>query len=240
MIKSEESTDPYDMLMNYNGLKVRQRPRGWCKEICCNWETENVYDIYDKDNKSHKVGIAREQSSCCCRCCCSNYRSFQMNVFSKEESSKDQNILRIERPYHCHCPCLPCSCCRQLVRVYHPISNDLLGTVEEECWCCVPSIQVLDSTKHEQLHIDGPSCCRQLCCCACGRYAFKIRNPDSDETMGKITKTFSGVAKEAFTDADNFKVDFNQSFDAPQRGLLFAATVLIDFLFFEDNNSATA
>lgn len=54
--------------------------------------------------------------------------------------------------------------------------------------------------------------------------------------VGQISKKWSGLLKEAFTDADTFGVQFGPSMPPNHRALVLAATFLIDFLYFEDNN----
>ena len=52
----------------------------------------------------------------------------------------------------------------------------------------------------------------------------------------EVTKRWGGLLKEAFTDADTFKVDFgNGPLTPQQRAILFAAAISIDFDFFEKN-----
>ena len=54
------------------------------------------------------------------------------------------------------------------------------------------------------------------------------------QEIGKISKKWSGLLKEAFTDADTFGVEFSPAMAPPLRSLVLAATFLIDFLYFED------
>ena len=50
---------------------------------------------------------------------------------------------------------------------------------------------------------------------------------------GSIVKKWSGLLKEAFTDADNFGVEVGQLEDPRLKALAFAATVLVDVVHFE-------
>ncbi|KAH7966873.1 hypothetical protein HPB49_020217 [Dermacentor silvarum] len=52
----------------------------------------------------------------------------------------------------------------------------------------------------------------------------------------KITKQWSGLARELFTDADTFGVTFPLDLDVHVKGALIAATMLIDYLFFEETH----
>ena len=54
--------------------------------------------------------------------------------------------------------------------------------------------------------------------------------------MGKVTKCFGGVIKEAMSDNDTFRIDFPKESTRKQRALLLGATLLLDINFFESNN----
>ena len=47
------------------------------------------------------------------------------------------------------------------------------------------------------------------------------------QVVGKVTKQWSGVAREAFTDADNFGVNFPMDLDVRIKTVLLAAVFLI-------------
>ena len=51
--------------------------------------------------------------------------------------------------------------------------------------------------------------------------------------VGQITKQWSGLLREAFTDADTFGVQYGPGMNPQLRALALAATFLIDFLYFE-------
>ena len=82
-----------------------------------------------------------------------------------------------------------------------------------------------------------------------GRVFARIRSPlfrfwtfpvidASGRERAMITKKWSGLAKEFFTDADNFGVDFGEGqWMLEQRGVILAASIAIDFDFFENNQS---
>ena len=52
-----------------------------------------------------------------------------------------------------------------------------------------------------------------------------------------IQKKWSGLLKEAFTDADNFWIDYAAIEDPQLRAVLFAAMVLIDIVHFENRGN---
>ncbi|MCA9720712.1 MAG: hypothetical protein KC468_38980 [Myxococcales bacterium] len=65
-------------------------------------------------------------------------------------------------------------------------------------------------------------------------WTFRIMR--GGQELGKITKQWSGLLKEAFTDADNFGLELGPAMEPQLRTLALAATFLIDFLYFEDSN----
>lgn len=58
--------------------------------------------------------------------------------------------------------------------------------------------------------------------------------------IGCIRKQWTGLAQEMFSDADNFGVTFPRDMEVKLKATLFAATFLIDFMFYEDNNDHSA
>jgi uncharacterized protein YxjI len=63
-------------------------------------------------------------------------------------------------------------------------------------------------------------------------WTFNVHKGETE--VGKITKEWSGLGLEMFTDADNFGVVFPQGADEDHKRLLVAATLLIDLQYFED------
>ena len=56
--------------------------------------------------------------------------------------------------------------------------------------------------------------------------------------VGKITKQWTGMVKEAFTDADNFGVTFPLDLDAKVKATLLGAVFLMDFMYFEQPSNS--
>ena len=67
------------------------------------------------------------------------------------------------------------------------------------------------------------------------RLHFKMTDikDSKGEEHGKITKKWSGLFKEAFSDADNFGVTWPAQWDAKFKSLMLGAVFLIDFIHFE-------
>ncbi len=63
-------------------------------------------------------------------------------------------------------------------------------------------------------------------------WTFEIK--ENGQVAGKITKKWSGVLKEAFTDADNFGIEFPPTWDEKKKTILLGTVFLIDFVHFEN------
>ena len=94
---------------------------------------------------------------------------------------------------------------------------------------CEPQFVVEDQDGNVALRIEGPFCTFSFC----GDVEFKVMSPDGSTEVGKISKQWSGLLKEAFTDADNFGISFPMDLDVRMKAVLIGALFLIDFMFFE-------
>jgi len=68
----------------------------------------------------------------------------------------------------------------------------------------------------ECFYVEGP-CCP---CGCCSEVEFKIMSMDETTEVGKITKQWRGLTREAFTDADTFAIDFPRDIDLPMKATL--------------------
>jgi hypothetical protein len=68
-------------------------------------------------------------------------------------------------------------------------------------------------------------------------WTFRVYLPRESTPAASISKQWSGLLKEAFTDTDNFKLSFGtHMWSKNERCVLLAAAIAIDFDFFENNN----
>lgn len=84
---------------------------------------------------------------------------------------------------------------------------------------------VLDASGRELATLHGP---------LLRPWTFRVMQGTAE--VGRITKKWSGLLREAFTDADTFGVELGSAMDPQLRTLVLAATFLIDFLYFEDRD----
>lgn len=64
---------------------------------------------------------------------------------------------------------------------------------------------------------------------------MQVLTPDRSTEIGTIRKQWSGLARELYTDADNFSITFPLSLDVRAKAILLGAVFLIDFMYFENS-----
>ncbi|KAH9375888.1 hypothetical protein HPB48_008962 [Haemaphysalis longicornis] len=134
---------------------------------------------------------------------------------------RGEAVVHVIRPLRCaHCWCF---CCLQQLQVQAP-PGTLIGSVSQKWSLCYPIFTVYDRFHKPTLTIAGPFCTQSLPC-ACD-VKFEVRSLNG-VAVGTITKKWSGLVKELFTDADNFGVSFPMDLDVNMKATLLAATMLI-------------
>ncbi|CAH1264616.1 phospholipid scramblase 1-like isoform X3 [Branchiostoma lanceolatum] len=183
-------------------------------------EGNNKYKI--KNSMGQKVYFAAEKNDCCSRQCCGNVRSFEMKVYDNNK----QEVIHFSRPLRCmNCWAV---CCLQELEVQAPPGNTI-GWVKQSWHPYLPKFTIEDASGQTVLEIEGPC----LSCSFCGDVDFKVLSADGGQKVGKISKQWSGLLKEAFTDADNLGIEFPMDLDVKVKATLLGALFLIDFMFFE-------
>uniref|UniRef100_H2YJI9 Phospholipid scramblase n=1 Tax=Ciona savignyi TaxID=51511 RepID=H2YJI9_CIOSA len=108
----------------------------------------------------------------------------------------------------------------------------VIGFVEQTWDMCLPKFNIKNENHEVVLMIEGPC----FTCNFCGDVEFKVMTKDG-ANIGKISKQWTGLIKEAFTDADNFGVQFPMDLDVKTKATLLGAVFLIDFMFFEETGN---
>ncbi|XP_025016578.1 phospholipid scramblase 3-like [Tetranychus urticae] len=108
-------------------------------------------------------------------------------------------------------------------------SGVICGHIEQTWSLFEPKFKVCDSSGETVLRIEGPFCTFSFC----GDVVFKVLSRDGDTQIGCITKQWSGLAREVFTDADHFGISFPMDLDVNIKAVLLGACFLIDFMYFE-------
>ncbi|XP_065306926.2 phospholipid scramblase 2-like [Dermacentor albipictus] len=192
-------------------------------EMLVPYEQQNKYVV--KNSMGQFIFMAFEQSDLASRCCCSNCRPFEMPLFDY----RSVEVMRLYRPLRCT-SCL-CFCCLQVMEVHAP-PGTIIGSIRQDV-SLLPRFSVLDSAGNVVLRISGPFCTSAICC---EDVVFDILTRDGRTKIGTMSKNWSGMIREAFTDIDNFTVTFPIDLDVKIKATLLAALFLIDFIFFENGS----
>lgn len=189
-------------------------------EAFTGFETNNKYTV--KNSMGQRVYMAVEDTDCCTRNCCGPIRPFDLKILDHTQ----REVIHLYRPLRCSSCCFPC--CLQRLEVMSPPGH-VIGYVTQEWSICIPKFRIEDSTGECVLRIEGPFCTFSIC----GDVEFQVLSKDGSTQVGKITKQWSGLVREAFTDADNFGISFPIDLDVNIKAVLLGACFLIDFMFFE-------
>ena len=109
-----------------------------------------------------------------------------------------------------------------------------IGTLEQDWSVLHPRYTIRDDRGNCVLKVEGPICTWS---CFGSDVEFKVLSADGSREVGMVTKQWSGLVKEAFTDADNFSLTFPIDLDVKVKATLLGAVFLIDFMFFEKKNN---
>ncbi|XP_071400379.1 phospholipid scramblase 2-like [Centroberyx affinis] len=189
-------------------------------EAFIGFETNNQYEI--KNSLGQKIYKAKEKNDCCTRNCCGSLRSFDMKI----KDTMDREVIRLIRPFRC-VSCW-CPCCLQEMEVQAP-PGTTIGYVKQDWHPCLPRFSIQGANKETLMKLEGPC----FACNCCGDVNFELKGKDSDKPIGRISKQWSGLLKEVFTDTDNFGIQFPLDMDVKMKAVLMGACFLIDFMFFE-------
>ncbi|KAE9419048.1 hypothetical protein Angca_003391, partial [Angiostrongylus cantonensis] len=170
-----------------------------------------------------QVCYAFEESNYCERLCCGSQRGFTIHIVDNFK----REVMRIQRPFMCcggGCYGLfaNLSGCASSCTIEAPPGN-LIGTVQQRGAFCANLFNLKDANDAVILDINGPCCCLLL---GCDDKEFPVNTP-SGETIGSITKKWSGCIWETFTDADVFCVTFPKDLDVKAKAILLGATFLV-------------
>ncbi|XP_013874977.1 phospholipid scramblase 2 [Austrofundulus limnaeus] len=188
-------------------------------EAFIGFETNNQYEI--KNSLGQKIYKAKEKNDCCTRNCCGSLRSFDMKI----KDNTDREVIRLIRPFRC-VSCW-CPCCLQELEVQAP-PGTTVGYVKQDWHPCLPKFSIQGPNKETLMRLEGPC----FACNCCGDVNFELKGKD-DQVIGRISKQWSGLLKEVFTDTDNFGIQFPLDLDVKMKAVLMGACFLIDFMFFE-------
>ena len=201
-----------DNLKQASTLIVRQQ-KEW-GEILTGFETKNKYQVVD--HFSNPLLEAQEEGGSALttitRLFLKALRPFTIDLFSPQGAG----LFKLTRPFRFY---------------FHELdvsqSNGApLGKIKRRFAILRRIYSVVDRNGNEIFELFGP---------LLHPWTFQIKK--GGQELGKITKKWSGLAKESFTDADNFGISFPEGIDISQKAVLLGAVFLIDFVHFENSGN---
>ena len=198
-----------DRLSSISSLVVSQQ-KEW-GEILTGFETKNRYAISDVSGSRLYLAV-EEAGSTLIRWLLTALRPFTIDVLTEE----GQVVLRVMRPFRFYF---------HRAEVVDSLGQSL-GVIERRFSVLRRIYSVLDSSGEEVFQLFGP---------ILHPWTFQIKKNGVE--YGKITKKWSGLLKEGFTDADNFGVMFPAEWDVKLKALFLGAVFLIDFVHFENRGN---
>ena len=190
-----------------------QQKKEW-GEILVGFESRNKFELRDEEGRP--IGLAAEEGggfgAMLGRQFLGHCRKATIHIYDNQGSP----LGRGEKPFRWYF---------QRMEVYE--GGQLLGAVERR-WGWLRRRFVVENAAGEQvMEIVGPFL-------LLGRGTFRLMFQGQE--VGRISKKWGGLLREAFTDADTFGVECEPSVPLELRKILLVATFLIDFTCFENNN----
>jgi uncharacterized protein YxjI len=182
-----------------------------CKEwgeIFTDFETKNKYVVRTSQG-SELYWAAEEGGSIILRLLLKALRPFTVVLLNADK----EVLIRIKRPFRFYF--------HQATVV--DANGESLGRLNKRFSIIRKKYSVFDANDNEIYQLFGP---------LFRPWTFVIKSDGKE--FGKITKKWSGLLKESFTDADNFGVEFPSTWDVKLKALFLGAVFLIDFVHFED------
>ncbi|XP_002739472.3 phospholipid scramblase 1-like [Saccoglossus kowalevskii] len=146
-------------------------------------------------------------------------------------------ILRCVREFKCCAGCCWCANidhCAFEIAIEAPVGVPI-GYVRQRQYCWVAEFDIMDANHETVLRLKGPCCICTGPCCTWDQ-EFTLFSKDMTTELGKVSKQWSGIAREMFTNANNFSITFPMDLDVKTKATLLGACFLIDFMYFENKN----
>ncbi len=198
-----------ERLSSVIGIVISQK-KEW-GEIFTGFETKNKYAVLDTSGNELYIAL-EEKGSLIARWFLKALRPFKIHVRTYD----NQLVLRVSRPFRFYF---------HQLNVFDSHGNPL-GTIQKRFSLLSRIYSVIDSSGQEIFQLFGP---------IFHPWTFEIRKGTT--LHGKITKKWSGLLKEGFTDADNFGITFPREWDIKIKSLFLGAVFLIDFVHFENTGN---
>ena len=197
-----------ESLAQTNGLVIQQR-KEW-GEILSGFETKNKYAVMNAAGEQLYYA-AEVGGNFLVRMFLKAWRPFEIAIVRPD----NQMALQLKSPFRFYF--------REIA--VHDAAGKPLGYIQRKFTLLRRKYIVCDHQGTEICELFGP---------LLHPWTFEIR--EGEQIFGKITKKWSGLLKESFTDADNFGVTYPAEWPEKIKALLLGAVFLIDFVHFENKN----
>lgn len=177
-------------------------------EIVTGFETKNKYAVSDIDGQQLYFA-AEQKGSLLARLFLKANRPFYLAILDNEGQTK----MSVTRPFRFFFH-------EATVRDAH---GKVLGVIKKNFSIISKQYTLFDQRGKEIYTLKGP---------LLKPWTFHIRRQSNE--VGKITKKWSGLLKETFSDADNFGIEFPTNIDNETKSFLLGTVFLIDFVHFEN------
>jgi uncharacterized protein YxjI len=196
------------VVANADSLVIRQRKE--LTEVFTSMETKNRYEIDLPDGRT--IMYAQEQGEGGMDFLRRNFLNTSRPFHIELSDERGQDMMHLHRPW------------RWLFSRLDVLDGTgvLLGSIQQRFAVFSKRFSVLDPSGAEIAELHGPML---------RPWTFRVLV--GGQEVGQITKQWSGLLREAFTDADTFGVQYGPGMSPQLRALALAATFLIDFLYFE-------
>jgi uncharacterized protein YxjI len=195
-----------EKLIALTSLIVSQK-KEW-GEIVTGFETKNKYVVSDIDGQQLYFA-AEQKGSLLARLFLKANRPFYLAILD----NNGQTQISVKRPFRFF---------------FHEATvsdsqGEVLGVIKKNFSIISKKYTLFDQRGKELYTLKGP---------LLKPWTFNIRKQSND--VGKITKKWSGLLKETFSDADNFGIEFPPNINNETKAFLLGTVFLIDFVHFEN------
>ncbi|XP_027731874.1 phospholipid scramblase 4 [Vombatus ursinus] len=191
-------------------------------ELMTRFESNNRYEV--KNSMGQMVYMVLEDTDDITRNTYHSLRPFVIRVID----CMGREIMRLQRPLRYTCCCSCCSDTMQELEVQSPPGVPL-GYVMQQYVFCQTNFSIENEKNEHVLSIEGP--CAAACC---SDTIFQIKSMDGIN-IGSICRQWIGAAQMSLGDIDNYEITFPLDLNVTMKAMVFAATFLIDFMFFENS-----
>ena len=176
-------------------------------ETFTSFETQNRYAILNRHGQ--ELFFAEEKSSFLSRLFLTYQRPLNMEIYN----NYGDFIMAMEKPFRFFIPEM----------IIYDSDKREIGSIKKKFWALRRTFLVYDVNGNEIFKIIGP---------IFHPWTFNIIK--NGQELGRISKKWSGMGKEMFTDADTFTIQFPQNATDEEKKIFLGATFLIDYIYFEN------